>query len=424
MNNYAGRVLAGRYTLLHRIATGAMGEVWAARDSVTTQMVAAKVLRPELAGQSTYLQRLRVEARNAMKLEHPNLAAVLDHGEEDGLGWIVMELVGGEPFHEYLRGGNRIAPNELLPVIIQTAHALQEAKRRGVVHRDIKPSNILVTDTGFVKLTDFGISVAPDQATMTEAGMVMGTAQYLPPEQAKGEDATHLGDIYALGVIMYEALAGRRPFTGKNQVDIAFAHVNDPVPPLPDDVPDELARVVMRMLKKKPSERPADAMAVIRELSEAARVLGIDTQPKPVTMPRWDEETPANECGTRENQTSIADDSQARPPVELMEATMAQPAVSDARATRSTTGSTAVPGAISRVISRAMSSTDAARPRYQHSMTPPDDPPLVALTILVLALLVVTFFAFALTHPAGDATSMPNSAGIHTVYSPGEVHHG
>ncbi len=285
MSSYSGKVLDSRYKLLRQVATGGMGEVWTARDSVSGRHIAVKILKPELAGQDTFLQRLRMEARNAMQIEHPNLAAVLDHGEEDGLGWIVMEYVEGRPFNEYLRDGNRISPDQLIPVLIQTAYALQAAHSREVVHRDIKPSNLIITPEGVVKLTDFGISVTPNQATMTEAGMVMGTAQYLPPEQAMGEPATHAGDLYALGVIAYEALAGRRPFTGKTQVDVAFAHVNDPVPPLPEDIPKELARVVMHLLRKKPSDRPKDGTALARELAAVARSLDIETSPKPVSLP-------------------------------------------------------------------------------------------------------------------------------------------
>lgn len=288
-SNYAGRRFGERYTLTRLIATGAMGEVWAARDSVTSRKLAVKVLRPELAGQDRFLQRLRVEARNAMQINHPNLAAVLDHGEADGVGWIVMELVEGRPFNEFLAGGNRIAPSQLLPVLLQTAYALQAAKAEGVVHRDIKPSNILLRPDGFVKLTDFGISITPNQATMTDAGMVMGTAQYLPPEQARGEDATHQGDLYALGVIAYEALAGRRPFGGKTQVDVAFSHVNDPVPPLPEDVPEPLVRIVMRLLRKNPKDRPADALELVRALTEAAQELALDVGPTPVSLPDADD---------------------------------------------------------------------------------------------------------------------------------------
>ncbi|MCS4485111.1 serine/threonine protein kinase [Gleimia sp. 6138-11-ORH1] len=287
-SNHPGKVIGGRYTLITQLAIGGMGEVWAARDQITARKVAIKVLKPELAGQEAFLTRLRIEAQNAMQIRHQNIAAVLDHGELNGVGWIVMELVEGRPFNEFLQPGHRLSPAEVVPVLIQIAHALQAAKTSNVVHRDIKPSNILITDSGIVKLTDFGISTMPNQVALTDVGMVMGTAQYLSPEQAMGESATHLSDLYALGVIAYEALCGRRPFTGKTQVDIAFAHVNDPVPELPAFVPNQLRKLILRMLRKHPKDRQPDFTAVIRELEKAAKSLEISTAPRPVTLPQTD----------------------------------------------------------------------------------------------------------------------------------------
>lgn len=286
MKNYAGRVFADRYALTRQIAVGAMGEVWAARDRITHREIAIKVLRPELTGQATFLQRLRVEARNAMQITHPNLATVLDHGEADGVGWIVMELVDGRPFNQYLADGRCLEAEELLPILLQVAYALQAVNAHRVVHRDIKPSNILLTDDGIVKLTDFGISTTPDQDTLTDAGMVMGTAQYLPPEQARGQEATHAGDLYALGVIAYEATVGKRPFTGETQVDVVFAHVNEPVPLLPEDVPAPLANIIYRLLRKDPKQRPADALELVREITAAAQALEISTAPRPLSLPQ------------------------------------------------------------------------------------------------------------------------------------------
>lgn len=281
----AGSQLQGRYNLINRIAKGGMGEVWRARDTRTGTMVAAKVLRPELTGEEISLSRLRIEAKNAMKARHPNIAAVLDSGESDGQGWIVMELVPGDPLTDFVGEGRRLSAEELIPVLSQTAFALDGAAQAGIVHRDIKPANIMVREDGLVKLTDFGISYAAGQANLTAVGMVMGTAQYLAPEQAMGSIATHSGDLYALGIIAYEALAGYRPFTGKTVVEIAMAHVNEDVPPLPADVPEPLADVVYQLLEKEPKKRPASGTALVRALNKAAAEIGVATDPRPLRKP-------------------------------------------------------------------------------------------------------------------------------------------
>jgi len=247
----------GRYRLLRRIAVGGMGEVWEANDDSLARAVAVKVLRNEFAGDAGFLERFRTEARNSAALHHPHIAALFDYGEQDGSAYLVMELVVGEPLSDLLEREPVLAPRRLLPVLAQTARGLHAAHLAGVVHRDVKPGNILLARSGKVKITDFGVSLAADQKTMTATGMVMGTAQYLSPEQAVGRPATPLSDLYSLGVVAYEALAGRRPFTGPTAVDIAVAHVNDPVPPLPATVDKRLAALVMRLLSKEPSERPA-----------------------------------------------------------------------------------------------------------------------------------------------------------------------
>lgn len=282
----AGSQLQGRYNLINRIAKGGMGEVWRARDTRTGTMVAAKVLRPELTGEEISLSRLRIEAKNAMKARHPNIAAVLDSGESDGQGWIVMELVPGNPLTDYVGDGKRLSAQELIPILSQTAFALDGAAQAGIVHRDIKPANIIVREDGMVKLTDFGISYTAGQANLTAVGMVMGTAQYLAPEQAMGSVATHSGDLYALGVIAYEALAGYRPFTGKTVVEIAMAHVNEDVPPLPADVPPPLAEVVYQLLEKDPKKRPPSGTALVRALSKVAAEIDVTTDPRPLREPK------------------------------------------------------------------------------------------------------------------------------------------
>ena len=281
-----GLELQGRYQLVERIALGGMGEVWRATDLRSGRAVAAKILRPELAGDEIFLSRLRAEAANSRGLRHPNLAVVLDSGERHGSGWIVMELVQGRALSDILAERGTMPPEEILPILAQVARALQVVHDSGVVHRDVKPSNILINREGLAKLTDFGISMGVNQRPMTATGMVMGTAQYLAPEQAMGNMATPSGDLYALGVIAYEALAGHRPFTGSTQVDIAFAHVNQPVPPLPDHLPAEVREVVMELLAKKPADRPRSARELARRLDRIVVNLPAESW-DPREAPAW-----------------------------------------------------------------------------------------------------------------------------------------
>lgn len=268
-----GMKISGRYLLLSRLAIGGMGEVWQTLDEKTGERLALKILRPELAGKKLFLSRLQIEAYNASRVHHPNLAEVHASGEDAGLGWISMELVDGVSLTEILDQEHILETDFLLSVLYQTADALSAVHGAGIVHRDIKPGNIMVTPTGEVKLTDFGISKAPGQVNLTQAGMVMGTAQYLPPEQAMGQPATPAGDLYALGVIAYEALAGKRPFSGDKPVDIAFAHVNKPVPALPDSVAPSLRELVMELLEKEPQKRLASADSLMQRLEEVQQAL-------------------------------------------------------------------------------------------------------------------------------------------------------
>lgn len=268
MKPESGLLLGNRYRLVELIAVGGMGEVWVAVDEHLNRRVAAKVLRPEFVGDEVFLDRLRAEARNSAGLTHQNIAAMYDYGEENGSGFLIMELVVGEPFSDLLTREGPLNPLQVLPILAQTARGLHHAHQAGVVHRDVKPSNLLITPDGYVKITDFGIAIGANQEPMTATGMVMGTAQYLPPEQAMGKAATGLGDIYALGVIGYEALVGKRPFTGKTQVDIAFAHVNERVPPMPDHIDSRVRDIIMSMLAKNPEYRPRSAASLARIIEE------------------------------------------------------------------------------------------------------------------------------------------------------------
>ena len=269
MRPQPGTVLGGRYELTSRIAVGGMGEVWKGRDSVIDREVAAKILKEEYLSDQGFLDRFRAEARSMGAVSHPGIAAVYDYGEETGSPYLVMEYVPGEPLSSLIDRNVVLPEADVLELTAQSAEALGAAHRSGVVHRDVKPGNILVTPDFRVKLTDFGIARVTDQAPLTKTGQVMGTAQYLAPEQATGKGSTPKSDLYSLGIIMYEALAGRRPFTGDSQVAIAIAQVNTAPPELPTTVSEPIRRLVDSLLSKKQELRPESGEA----LATAARAL-------------------------------------------------------------------------------------------------------------------------------------------------------
>ncbi|MEN2738608.1 protein kinase [Microbacterium sp. X-17] len=266
-----GVTFGGRYELDSRIAIGGMGEVWEATDHVIGRTVAIKILKDEYMGDPGFLERFRAEARHAALVNHEGIASVFDYGEENGSAFLVMELVPGEALSTILEREGTLSTDKSLDVVGQTAAALQAAHAAGLVHRDIKPGNLLITPDGRVKITDFGIARIADQVPLTATGQVMGTVQYLSPEQASGHPASPATDIYSLGIVAYECLAGKRPFTGESQVAIAMAQINDEPPALPPTVAVPVQNLVMAMIAKKPEERPATAAAVARAATALRR---------------------------------------------------------------------------------------------------------------------------------------------------------
>jgi hypothetical protein len=247
-----------------------MGQVWRANDEILGRPVAVKLLRSEYAEDPEFVDRFRAEARRTAALSHPGIASVFDYGEtcdpdEGTTAYLVMELVVGEPLSALLAREGRLSPAHTLDVVAQAALALDSAHLAGVVHRDVKPSNLLLRCDGVVKVTDFGIAHAADEAPRTEAGLVVGTAAYLSPEQVACRPATPASDVYALGVVAYECLAGRRPFTGDHPIALALAHRRDEPPPLPEDVPESVCELVAWTMSKVPSARPHSAGALGRQ---------------------------------------------------------------------------------------------------------------------------------------------------------------
>jgi len=269
MRPQSGMTFGGRYQLGNRIAIGGMGEVWQATDLVIERTVAIKILKDEYLGDPGFLERFRAEARHAALVNHEGIANVYDYGEEDGSAFLVMELVPGEALSALIERERALPVDKVLDIVAQTAAALHAAHTAGLVHRDIKPGNLLITPDGRVKITDFGIARIADQVPLTATGQVMGTVQYLSPEQASGKPASPSTDIYSLGIVAYEALAGKRPFTGESQVAIAMAQINDAPPELPPSIPEPVRNLVLSCIAKNPKNRPATA----QHLARAAQML-------------------------------------------------------------------------------------------------------------------------------------------------------
>jgi serine/threonine-protein kinase len=274
MKPEAGQIYGNRYRLVDRIAIGGMGEVWRAHDEVILRDVAIKILKPEFMGDPGFLERFRVEARHAARVDHEGIADVYDYGEGSGSAYLVMELVSGDSLARIIEKRIRLSGVEVLSIMEQTARALHAAHEDGLVHRDVKPGNLLITPSGKVKITDFGIARVADQVALTATGQVMGTVQYLAPEQATGKQATPSTDIYSLGIVAYEALTGRRPFTGESQMVIAMAQINDKPPAMDADIDQRVQDLVLSCLAKKPNQRPGSAL----DLSNRARALRLQLE--------------------------------------------------------------------------------------------------------------------------------------------------
>jgi eukaryotic-like serine/threonine-protein kinase len=250
-----------RYSVIERAGSGGMAEVYRARDELLGREVAVKVLSRRLSTDRTFVERFRREAQSAANLNHPNVVALYDFGRDGGTYFIVMEYIDGKPLADIIRAEGPLMPERAAEVASDVAAALDRAHAAGLVHRDIKPSNIMINSAGQTKVTDFGIARAmttEGEQTMTQTGMVIGTAAYLSPEQAQGDPVDARSDVYALGCVLYEMLGGRPPFEGDTPLSIAYKHVREnPAPPSTNnpDVPQVLDAVVMKALAKNPDNR-------------------------------------------------------------------------------------------------------------------------------------------------------------------------
>ena len=265
-----GKIVDGRYVLGESLGSGGMGEVYLAHDEVLDRDVALKVLRSHYAGDEEFAERFRREARSAASLSHPNIVQVYDRGEtEDGTSYIAMEYVPGGTLKEQIKRRGPFGAGETATVGAQIAEALGAAHERGMIHRDIKPQNVLVSASGDLKVTDFGIARAASAVTSSASSAIFGTAGYISPEQALGEPVGPASDLYSLGVILYEMLTGELPFTADNSIAVCMKHVTEPLRPpkqLNPLVPEGMDALVVMLLAKRPADRYASATELLSDL--------------------------------------------------------------------------------------------------------------------------------------------------------------
>ncbi|MBV9915244.1 MAG: serine/threonine protein kinase [Solirubrobacterales bacterium] len=277
MSTILGTTLSGRYRLEARIGAGGMSMVYRALDETLQRQVAVKLMNREVASDSDQLERFRREARAVAQLSHPHIVGVIDAGEDDGRPYIVFEYVEGETLKERIRRMGRLPVAEAVAYAIEIARALGAAHARHIVHRDVKPQNVLIDEEGSAKVTDFGIARTLDEEGLTADGRVLGTTDYVSPEQALGQPVTGQSDLYSLGVVLYEMLAGEVPFRGESQVAVAMKHVRDALPDVQARRPEvsaALAAVVDTATAKAPENRYANDAELIADLED---VLAIET---------------------------------------------------------------------------------------------------------------------------------------------------
>jgi eukaryotic-like serine/threonine-protein kinase len=307
MTEVAGNTLVdGRYRILRRIGSGGMADVYCAEDSHLGRQVAIKVLHRRFAQDQEFVERFRREAKSAAGLNHPNVVGVFDRGEHEGTYYIAMEFLTGRTLKDIVTAEAPLPQGQVIDIGTQILEAAGFAHRNGVIHRDFKPHNVIVDETGHAKVTDFGIARA-GASEMTETGSIMGTAQYLSPEQAQGHAVTATSDIYSIGVMLYEMLAGRLPFEGESAVAVALKHLSEAPAPISQwrpDVHPALEAVVMAALAKDPAQRwqsaedLAAALEAARTQIEAGHNGGQDTAAfAPIPMPADDDTAATQPAG-------------------------------------------------------------------------------------------------------------------------------
>src|SRR5205085_8918877 len=275
-----GSVFDGRYRIERKLGAGGMADVYLAEDQELGRRVAIKILNDRHAADDSFIERFRREAKNAAGLSHPNIVSIYDRGEAEGTDYIAMEFLDGRSLKELIVGRGPAPIKVTIDYARQILAAVGFAHKHGIVHRDIKPHNVLVGPEGRLKVTDFGIARS-GASQMTEVGSIIGTAQYLSPEQARGSPVDQRSDVYSVGIVLYEMLTGTVPFTGDTPLEIAMKHLSEvPVPPseLRDDVPEDLDMVTLRALAKDSEDRYQTAEEMDADLARLARGLGVSAE--------------------------------------------------------------------------------------------------------------------------------------------------
>ncbi|MBR3200690.1 MAG: Stk1 family PASTA domain-containing Ser/Thr kinase [Mogibacterium sp.] len=274
----ASRILSGRYELLEKIGDGGMAVVYKGKDKLLNRFIAVKILRPEFTKDATFVENFKRESQAAAGLSHPNIVGVYDVGREGNINYIVMELIEGDTLNKIIEKEAPMDYRKVIDISKQVASALRIAHKNKIIHRDVKPHNIMVTNDGVVKLADFGIARAVNDATLSTGSKIVGSVHYFSPEQARGNYVDERSDIYSLGIVMYEMLTGKVPFDGDNPVTVALKHINEEIVPpreLEPSIPPALERIVMKATSKFQTNRYANADELIQDLDNVSFVTAI-----------------------------------------------------------------------------------------------------------------------------------------------------
>ena len=274
----ASRILSGRYELLEKIGDGGMAVVYKGKDKLLNRYIAVKILRPEFTKDATFVENFKRESQAAAGLSHPNIVGVYDVGREGNINYIVMELIEGDTLNKIIEREAPMDYRKVIDISKQVASALRIAHKNKIIHRDVKPHNIMITNDGVVKLADFGIARAVNDATLSTGSKIVGSVHYFSPEQARGNYVDERSDIYSLGIVMYEMLTGKVPFDGDNPVTVALKHINEEIVPpieLVPSIPPALDRCVMKATSKYQTNRYANADELIEDLDNIAFVTNV-----------------------------------------------------------------------------------------------------------------------------------------------------